>query len=159
MPTFHQIWNQHPNVTGEAPLLDRGQYPNQCAVNLYAALQRSGVDLRTFHGQLSWQTGKPKYAIRAQDLANWLATHGMLPGTKIQKFKGDEVFEKIKGNTGVIFFQNYWGPGNQGDHIDLWNGSRLTDILSWMRIYARIGSVGLGTDYRKAESAWFWALL
>ena len=64
----------------------------------------------------------------------------------------------INGRTGIVFFQNYWGTGQQGDHIDMWNGTRMTDRLTWVRINMRIGSVGLGSDYRQAQSAWFWPL-
>ena len=65
--------------------------------------------------------------------------------------------------TGIVFFQNYWGPGSQGGHIDLWNGSRLTDWRTWARINLRIGDYGLhnlgaGSDFQKAQSVWFWAL-
>ena len=71
---FTELWNNHPIVKGEEALLDRKQYPNQCAINLYASLQRSGVKVSTFGGQLSWQKGMPSYAIRAQELADWLAS-------------------------------------------------------------------------------------
>ena len=118
MPTFRKLWSNHPTVKDEGPLLDERQYQNQCAINLCAALQRFGMNVKTFNGQLSWQKDKPRYAIRAQELANWLARPGILSGTKVEKFGGEEVFEKIKGRRGIIFFQNYRGPGNQGDHID-----------------------------------------
>jgi hypothetical protein len=74
MPTFSTLWNNHPNVKDETPLLDKRQYPNQCAINIFATLQRSGVNVNSFHRQLSWQKGNPKYAIRAQEVANWLAS-------------------------------------------------------------------------------------
>ncbi len=50
------------------------------------------------------------------------------------------------------------------DHIDLWNGYRLTDWRTWVRIHIRIGSFGLnnlgaGADFAKAETVWFWAIL
>ncbi len=69
-----------------------------------------------------------------------------------------------ENRTGLVFFQNYWGPGMQGDHIDLWNGSRLTDRGSWLRIHARIGSFGIHSilsdvsDMEKAQAVWFWQL-
>ena len=155
MPRFTQLWNNHPNVTDEVPLLDKRQYPNQCAVNMYAALQKSGVNVKSFYGQLSWQKDKPKYAIRAQELANWLASPANPLLAKVEKYSGEKIFDKIRGRTGIIFFQNYWGPGNQGDHIDLWNRVRLTHWISWIQIYARIGSVGINSDYRGSESIWF----
>ena len=161
---FAELWKNHPNITGEESLLDKRQYENQCAINLYAALQRSGVNVKSFHGQLSWQKDKPKYAMRAQEVVDWLASaaHPIFPA-KVEKFGGKEVFEKINGKTGIIFFQNYWGVGNQGDHIDLWNGSRLTDWFTWVRIHVRIGSFGVHSiapmsDFEKSQSVWFWAL-
>ena len=158
MPAFHQLWSNHPNAKGEEPLLDKRQYQNQCAINLYAALERAGVNVKSFHGQKSWQKGKPKYAIRAQELADWLARPGMLPGTKVEKYRGKEVFERIKGKRGIIFFQNYWGLGHQGDHIDLWDGFRLTHLRSIAQIYLRFGPIAFGSDYEKSESVWFWKL-
>lgn len=164
MPTFATLWSHHPNVKGEEPLLDKAQYENQCAINLYATLERSGVNVKSFPGQLSWQKGKSRYAIRAQEVADWLASAARPIPSKVEKFVGKGVFgeEKdrpgIKSRTGIVFFQNYWGAGAQGDHIDLWNGSRLTDMLSWARIHMRISSLGIGTDYRKAQSVWFWAM-
>lgn len=161
MLSFKKLWASHPNVTGEGALLDKKVYENQCAINLHAALERSGVSLKTFHGQLSWQKDKPKYALRAQELADWLASpfSGM---HQVEKYSGQEAFDRISGKRGIIFFQNYWGPGNQGDHIDLWDRTRLTDWFSWMRIHARIGSFGIHTisstmsDYKKSQAVWFW---
>lgn len=162
MPSFALLWAQHPNVKGDAPLLERAAYENQCAINLGAALMRCGVDLGSFPGARSWQKDKPRYPIRAQELANWFAAGGARLGVKTERFSGTEIFGDvqgkpgIKGRTGIVFFQNYWGPGSQGDHIDLWNGTRLTRTVSWLTIHARVGGVGLGTDYRRAQAAWFW---
>lgn len=154
MLSFRKAWANHPTVKGEDALLDTKVYENQCAINLYAALERSGVKFRGFHGQLSWQKDKPKYAIRAQELADWLASpfSGM---QRVEKYPGKEAFDKIKGN-GILFFQNYHGPGNQGDHIDLWNGTRLTAWYSVLRIQMGIVIPGRWSDYRKAEVIWFW---
>ncbi|PZN79475.1 MAG: hypothetical protein DM484_11290 [Candidatus Methylumidiphilus alinenensis] len=164
MPTFATLWNNHPTIKGESSLLDRGAYEYQCSINLSAALIRSGVNMKSYNGQLSWQKGNPKYAIRAQQLANWLASPVNPLRSKVEKYSGSEVFDKINGRSGVIFFQNYWGIGHQGDHIDLWNGYRLTDWRTWVRIHIRIGSFGLhnlgaGADFAKAETVWFWAIL
>ena len=157
MPRFPQLWNNHPNITDEGPLLDKKQYPNQCAVNMYATLQKSGVNVKSFYGQLSWQKDKPKYAIRAQELADWLASPANPVHTRVEKYSGEEVFDKIRGRTGIIFFQNYWGLGNQGDHIDLWNGVRLTHWTSWLRIQLHISDGGW-SNYRQAETVWFWQI-
>ena len=137
MPSFIKLWSNHPNVKGDDSLLDRETYENQCAINLSATLLRSGVNMTSYNGQWSWQKSKPKLAIRAQQLADWMASPVNPLNSKVEKYSGSEVFDKIKGRSGVIFFQNYWGINHQGDHIDLWNGYRLTDWASWIRIYAR----------------------
>ncbi|MEI7870326.1 MAG: T6SS effector amidase Tae4 family protein [Candidatus Methylumidiphilus sp.] len=137
--------------------MDKRQYPNQCAVNIYEALKKSGVNVNSFYGQLSWQKDKPKYAIRAQELADWLASPANPVQASAVKYSGEEVFDKIKGRTGIIFFQNYWGLGNQGDHIDLWNGTRLTHWTSWLRIQLHISGGGW-SNYRQAETVWFWQI-
>ena len=165
MPTFSSLWSKPPHVTGEGALLDTKVYENQCAIDLSAALLRSGMEMKSYTGQWSWQKDKPKYAIRAQELANWLATPAAKLSFPPEKMPGREAFGEVEGKrgiagrTGVVFFQDYWGAGGQGDHIDLWNGSRLTDVASWVRIYARLGPIGLGTDYRKAQSTWFFPVL
>jgi hypothetical protein len=98
---------------------------------------------------------EPKYPIRAQELANWLAS----PAAAMPKstFFPAKTFPKaVSGKRGIIFFKDYWGAGNQGDHIDLWNGTRLTHLRSLAQIYACIGSFGLGSDYRAAKGVQFW---
>lgn len=106
---------------------------------------------------MSWQKDKPKYAIRAQELADWLARLGAVP-SRVEKLSAKEAFDKISDRRGIIFFQNYWGAGQQGDHIDLWNVSRLTDWKSWPRIHFHLSWEGVWSDYRAADSVWFWAM-
>ena len=158
MTTFAMLWNNHPTIKGEPSLLDRGAYEYQCAVNLSAALIRSGVNMNSYRGQLSWQKGNPKYAIRAQELADWLASPVNQIFSKVEKYSGTEAFDKIRGRSGVVFFQNYWGRSHQGDHIDLWNGYRLTNLRSFVQIYLRIGMIGLDADYKESQSVWFWPI-
>lgn len=166
MLRFETLWKNHPTIKGEPPLLSTGTYQNQCAINMHACLERSGANLKTFQGVRSWEKDKPKYALRAQELANWLSgpfVRTFLP-LSVEKYSGKDALDKINGKRGVVFFQNYWGSGNQGDHIDLWNGSRLTDWRTWARIHMRIGDFGLhnlgaGSDFKKSTSIWFWAVL
>ncbi len=74
MPAFATLWSNHPNIKGDTPLLDKKVYENQCAVNMGAAWLRSGMTLAGYTGALSWEKDKPKYPIRAQELANWFAS-------------------------------------------------------------------------------------
>jgi hypothetical protein len=159
MPTFAQLWANHPTIQGDAPVLDKKVYENQCAISMSAALMRSGVDLKSFTGARSWQAEGPKYPIRAEELAEWLDKNAaVLPG-KITKFAGKDVpgsFDKIDGKTGVIFIKDYYGPGLGGDHIDLFNKNRLTDLSSWFRIATGFHIQGFWSDYKKAKAIWFW---
>lgn len=155
---FKTLWENHPNVKGDTPILDKKAYGNQCAINLCAALIRSGVSFEDYRGAMSWQKGKPKYAIRAQELANWLSLRPRFPGSSVVKIKPKNFEDEISKKSGVIFFQNYWGRGNQGDHIDLWDGSQLTYTESIAQIYLRFESFGYGSDFHKAESIWFWGV-
>lgn len=157
MPAFTTLWNNHPNIKGDTPVLDKQVYENQCAINMSAALLRSGVNMNSFHGVRSWEKDKPKYAIRAQELADWLAKQAPNLHAGFSKHSGKEVFDKIGKKQGMIFFQNYWGPGMQGDHIDLWNGVRLTTLSSWPRIHLHLSGGGW-SDFRKSQSVWFWEL-
>ncbi|WP_431260597.1 T6SS effector amidase Tae4 family protein [Roseateles chitinivorans] len=111
------------------------------------------------HGHTA--SDKPKYPIRAEELATWLDKNAaVLPG-KIQKSTGKDVatsFEKIKGKQGVIFIKDYYGPGLSGDHIDLSKESRMTDTSSWFRIATGFAIQGFWSDYRKAKAIWFWQM-
>lgn len=156
MPSFATLWKSHAHVIGEGYLLDRAVYSDQCAINLSAAMMRAGIDFKTFRGVRSWQKDKPRYPIRAQELADWLCRPGSGLSLRTEKSSGKEAFQRMRGRTGIVFFQNYWGPTRQGDHIDLWNGARLTELSSWVRIQMRLSWEGTFSNMRNAESVWFW---
>jgi Type VI secretion system (T6SS), amidase effector protein 4 len=155
---FRELWENHPTIKGDAPLLDKLTYKNQCAINVSAALTRTGVSMNDFHGALSWQKDKPQYAIRAQELADWLTFKSRFLGRTCVKISVRHFNQEISNQSGIIFFQNYWGTGRQGDHIDLWNGSRLTDWKSWARINLHLSWEGQFSNFYNAESIWFWGI-
>jgi hypothetical protein len=82
--------------------------------------------------------------------------------------------KKISGLTGDIFFKDYWQRtvngkkesfrNRSGDHIDLWNGSRITDWFSWVRIHMRFGNFGVHSlrgdvsDFKESKAIWFWSV-
>lgn len=103
---------------------------NQCAIRIGEALAKSGVNLDSFKGAKCWHKHNPPHILRAEELALWLKSP-FSPVKKIEEFEGVNGFQSINGKKGIIFFKDYYGPGNQGDHIDLWNGSRLTRYSSW----------------------------
>jgi hypothetical protein len=107
-------------------------YQDQCAARVSVAIHGVGVEMKSFGGFAEHVNGK-KAAMRAQELANWLKKQPFcgLP-QKPEAVTGKDWQEKIKGRTGIIFFSNYWqrsgesAANRSGDHIDLWNGTRLT---------------------------------
>jgi hypothetical protein len=161
MLKFSNLWENHPKIKGDTPLLDTNIYENQCAINMAACLIRSGIEIKNYKGMISWEKNQTNYPIRAQELADWLAQSPSPIKSRIEKYKGSNFLEHdgIRGKTGIVFFRNYWGLGLQGDHIDLWDGSRMTDKMSIVRLHVRWGSFGIGSDYRQAESVWFWMIL
>ncbi|MGN7874376.1 T6SS effector amidase Tae4 family protein [Roseateles sp. 22389] len=148
MPTFAELWSNHPTIKGDAPLLDTKVYENQCAINMSASLMRSGIDLKSFTGARSWEKDKPKYPIPAEELAGWLDKNAALLPGEITKFSGKDVlgsFDKINGKTEVIFLKDYYGPGQSGDHIDLFSKNRMTPCSR--------GSVSRPASRTKGDSA------
>lgn len=140
---FSAIWDGYPSdghpykdvKTGKIP---KG-YENQCAIRVSAALHAAGVQMKSFQGATVQLKGK-RAAIVATQLANWMK---LMPFCGLPKVPtdatGKDWQDKIKGKTGIIYFENYWrrsgetGQGS-GDHIDLWNKTSLTpSIESTMR--------------------------
>lgn len=153
---FEQLWKNHPTISAsmfsdDAPCTHNGKwaFDNQCAIRIGVSLQMSGVKLDSFKGARCWHGHHPAHILRAEELANWLKSP-FSPFKQVTEFQGISGFQNIKGKKGIIFFKNYYGPGNQGDHIDLWNGSRLTKFRTWFEFSTRNGR-----HYSEAV-VWFW---
>lgn len=140
---------------------------NQCAIKVSVALHAAGVELKSFRGAHVLIKGKYA-AIRAEELAAWLKTqhvNGIVsPPANVT---GENWQERIKGKKGIVFFANYWArPGESkhpsGDHIDLWNGSRLTAsglegaVVTMLRFGVGVNSGPGFSDLGKATSILFW---
>ncbi|WP_102795389.1 type VI secretion system amidase effector protein Tae4 [Bowmanella denitrificans] len=153
---FEELWNNHPTIKSswfddDAPCIVDGEraFENQCAIRMGVCLTESGVDLSSFTGARCWHNHNPSHILRAQELGDWLRSSAS-PFKRYEEFDASAGFSNIGGKKGIIFFKNYYGPGNQGDHIDLWNGSRLTSLRTWFEFTVRGGS-----HYEKA-SVTFW---
>lgn len=151
---FEELWENHPTIKSrldDAPCKVNGRraFENQCAIRLGDALINSAVDISTFKGVRCWHNHTPGHILRAEELANWL-TSAFSPFRRVLKFPAKEGFSNINGKTRIIFFKDFYGPGNTGDHIDLWNGRRLTRYSSWFQF-----TFNSGQRYADAE-VWFW---
>lgn len=130
---FADLWSAYPSgypyvdaKTGKPP---RG-YENQCAIKVSKALHGVGVEMKSFRGS-SISLDKLRAGVVATELSNWLKLQPFcgLP-EQPENVTGPDWQEKIKGRTGIIYFEDYWRRSGEskaatGDHIDLWNGSRL----------------------------------
>jgi hypothetical protein len=170
MMTFSRLWENHPTVAGQSnPCSSRGKanYENQCAIRMGVCLVKSGYQVadRLWLRMCGHHPRTAGHVLGAEPLAQAIRTSqrlrklGVGPMVKAEprKFSAD-----LKGRTGIIFFKDYWlrkGESHRtrsGDHIDLWNGSRLTDISSLVRIQLRIVIPGTWSDFHEAREVWFW---
>ncbi|MCK0163294.1 T6SS effector amidase Tae4 family protein [Marinobacter sp. S6332] len=173
MITFRKLWENHPTIKGDDnPCVKDGKknFQNQCAIRVGAALARCGFNTRALPGaRHCWYHDKSAgHVLAAQELASALAEL-TIPGIgSVQRLSAKEFMEKADGKNGVVFFKNYWQRSSDregsptGDHIDFWNGSRLTDRMTWARFHLRVGGFGMHSlpqgpsDYLAAEEVWFW---
>jgi hypothetical protein len=132
--TFSKLWESYPgghpysdSKTGKPP---KG-YENQCAIKVSKAIHGAGIQMKSFNGA-SVTMDDLKTAVVATQLADWLKLQPFcgLP-KEPENITGKEWESKIKSRSGIIYFENYWHRQGEtkvatGDHIDLWNGSKLT---------------------------------
>jgi hypothetical protein len=75
-------------------------------------------------------------------LALWLEKNIHLFGSATKSKNAKSTNYKKKG---IALFKNFWGAGNQGDHIDLWNGATMTR--------------GAPSYFSTSKEVWFWELI
>ena len=174
MLNFNRLWTAHPTIGGPSnPCSSAGtaNFPNQCAICLGTALARCGIETKKIPGaRHCWQHDRSAgHILRAEELAVGL-TRRVLPGLGQREKIGPEDYERaIRGRTGIIFFKDYWRRtvggrreaqrNRSGDHIDLWNGSRMTDWKSWFRIRLGLTIPGVWSDLEASRQIWFWRLM
>jgi len=158
MSFFQKLWDNHPTITyDDYPCSSNGKknFPNQCAIRMGECFERSGIKTQKLPVRRCWfHKNQPGHILAAEELANALVKFPI--SSNIQKpikFKGKDGFSKIAGKKGIIFFKDYYGPGNQGDHIDLWNGSRLTRFSSYWDFLVLNGG-----RYQRAD-VWFFRII
>ncbi len=171
IPLFSLLWENYPGnspyvdeKTGDAP---RG-YENQCAIKVGVALAKSAGALPNFRGA-TVRVGNFSVPIRAQEMASWLQSvpyEGMASTTDVT---GVDYEKKIKNRTGIIFYKDYWQRDGEsqptGDHIDLWNGSRLTmsgasgAAMGVARFWLGIQSGPGFSNLTKSRQILFWKVL
>lgn len=137
---FDALWRAYPPES--APCQSNGDpnFENQCAIRLGVALQDAGFSLAAFRGARCWHGHGARHTLRAEELAGWLKSKPDDYGPAAIHRNVDA--HSFLGRRGIIFCRNFWGPGNQGDHIDLWK-------LSIMR-------TGDSSYISRSQEVWFW---
>ncbi len=156
---FGRLWNNHPNISNNEMQPCRrpdgvANFGNQCAIRMGTCLAQSEL-LKNYDGAECWfgHAGQG-HSLRARELATWLRNHAATFG--VVEIKSEVRWQDYVNRTGIIFCENFWGEGNQGDHIDLWDGTGEFmggGAFSWEGPAMASG----GLDYiERSERVWFW---
>lgn len=155
---FKNMWDSHPSKLRPTPdhhpckkKDGSSAFENQCAIRLGIALSGGGMNMKAYTKARCWYGHSTVHALRAQELADWLALTSQLGApTKFKAKKGENlestVLGAINGKKGIVFCQDFWAPSPGGamvgDHIDLWDGSAMAH--------------GATTYFKPAKQVWFW---
>lgn len=161
---FQKLWESHPlngNPPNNYPCDGKGKdgtlaFKNQCAIKMSIALMGAGVNLNPAPTKC-WY-GHKNHVLRAQELADWMATAAVLgKPTKYVKKGGvtdgafqQTVLKDVNGVNGAAFFKDFWVPDGQtaasGDHIDVWNGNNMAGDADNLKLeyFGRAKKSGFG---------------
>jgi hypothetical protein len=152
MPSFTDMWNNHPanwNPPETFPCRDKdgnihAALKDQCAIRLGLAFQGAGVKTDSVPGARCWNGHGRKHILRVKDLVPWIELNSKRIGCK-KKAKFKEVtYADFVGKQGIVYFENFWGTNNQGDHVDLWDGQKIAK--------------GDLDYFERSEEVWFWEM-
>jgi hypothetical protein len=147
MLNFEKLWLWHPANRGIInPCTTSGKvnFENQCAIRMADCLSKVGVQFNTFKGAKCYpgHNHNQSHVLRAEELADWMKSRPQIFGRVDVKKAATSL--DYKNKKGILFLLNFWGQGNQGDHIDLWNGNKMTR--------------GAPEYFTRAEEVWFWGV-
>ena len=161
---FSNLWKNYPDV--DAPC--NKAFSNQCAIRVGAALAKSGVVTTQLvpKARHCWfHDTNEGHVLAAAELAEGLNKKSVPGIQKAESLTPTNFKSKISGRSGIIYFENYWQRETDkkgqmtGDHIDLWNGSRITDWSSWIRIQMGIVIPGVWSDLEASQRVIFWRVM
>ncbi len=140
---FDLIWNAYPEDYNPCRR-DTGEpsFSNQCAIRFAIALADGGINLDSFPGVHCWFGHGRDHCLRGEELAVWMKSKPEVFGPTLIKSEADA--SDYFGMRGLMFCRNFWGPGNQGDHIDIWN-----------KDYMKTGNPGY---ISRSKEVWFWEI-
>lgn len=127
---FKDLWRFHPsNNDDDYPCYNEvtmiENFENQCAIRMGVALERSGFDFSSYHGVKCWFGCNEIHVLRVEELALFLEARLGKPKS-FHHINCDDFCRATDNASGIVVFLDFWGKGNQGDHVDLWNGECMT---------------------------------
>ena len=151
---FDRLWRSHPALQTPpviTPCMTGGvsNHDNQCVIRLGLSMIGAGISLASYRGAFCWSKHKREHPLRVEQMKLWLNSESakFVPYAEISKRdrRGHQKsHHAFSGRRGIVACINFWGRGNQGDHIDLWDGSTLAHG---------------GDDYfQRSQEIWFWEL-
>ena len=150
MASFQQLWTNHP-ANWAAPDIEpcknrhgASAYENQCAIRMGLALQGAGVNTNSVSGARCWHGHGRKHILRVRNLIPWIETNARTIGCQRKVEHSNVTHADFSGKKGIVYFENFWGTNNQGDHIDLWNGTKVAH--------------GDLDYFQRSEEVWFWEM-
>ncbi len=159
---FADLWKAYPGGKPCDGKREDGslQFKNQCAIKVGVALKAVGVTFKSYPAKRKcWFHPDADHTLAAKELADWLELQPFVGCKKSENVTGAEWRDRVSGRTGIICFEDYYSDSEAGgDHIDLWNGSRMTDMSSWLRTRYGIVWEGVWSDLRKAKKIRFFAI-
>lgn len=158
---FSNLWDAYPSSDPCDAEDENGDilFKNQCAIRVSYALKKAGVTFKSYPSKRKcWIHPGADHCLAAKELADWLELQPFVGCKKAEVITGENWRDKVVGRTGILCFEDYYTPSHSsgGDHIDLWNGSRMTDLSSGLR--TRFGIVipfGVWSDLRLAKKIRF----
>ena len=154
-PTFDTLWANHPvhetppSINPCRDMQGASAFANQCVIRLGVCFTRSGISLATYPGAFCWHGHGREHPLRVEEMKNWLSSSdadfvGRAEVSRRDSAGRQKTHADYADRKGIVAFRNFWGSGNQGDHIDLWNGALI----------AR----GDNDYFERSEEIWFWPL-
>jgi Type VI secretion system (T6SS), amidase effector protein 4 len=151
---FDQFWRNHPALQTPPdiqPCQTKGvsNHDNQCVIRLGIAMTASGISLATYRGVCCWSGHGRTHPLRVEQIKLWLNSDDayFVPYAAISKRtkQGHQnTSHSYAGQRGIVACINFWGRGNRGDHIDLWDGTTMAHG---------------GLDYfERSQEIWFWEM-
>ena len=164
MSLFKTLWSNYPKDDPCDAKNESGDilFKNQCAIRLSHSLNKSGVSLVSFpKARKCWVHKDKNEVLAAKELSDWLDRSVHPKIKKSITITGSEWRDKILDKKGIICFGDYYAAsgGSGGDHIDLWDGSSLTGLGSWLRTRFNIVVPGYWSDFRNSKKIRFFEVL